>query len=215
MLFSDSIPDKLQEYPHITSFLGVLDGVQQYKTEIIAESLRVNNPAILMDKKWLLKKISEYGISDFPFEYPIQIMQQYLLNADTLYRLRGSKLGIEFYCSLLSLGEVTLDDSGFYKSATALILDSFSQGFITSSNSDDFYYLFDDTDLLNPKVKLSITITSKYFSGEYPVEEKSIKEYLQKTISNQLGFSPDKDVTFTFLPGTDFYFHKLLNPYFV
>ena len=215
MLFSTSIPDKLQEYPNVSAFVSVLDALQNFKTEIIAESLRVDNAAVLMDKKWLLKKLDELGVSDLPLGYPIQIMQQYLLNADTVCRTRGSKIGIELYCSLLSLGEVTVDDSEFYAETSLLILDSTTQGFITEDNSVNRFYLCGDSEDINQKVTLSITIKSRYFNGQYPNEANIIKSYIESTIGNQLGFSPDREVNFTYQSRPEFYFHGLLNSYFI
>ena len=215
MLFSTSIPDKLQEYPNASAFMSVLDALQDFKTEIIAGSFRVDNSAVLMDRKWLLKKLDEFGVTDMPLDYPIQIMRQYLLNVDTVCRTRGSKKGIELYCSLLSFGEVTVDDSNFYKEAILLLLDSTSQGFITEDSSKNKYHLCENSDTINQTVTLTITIKSRYFNGQYPDEAKVIKSYLENTIGNQLGFSPDKKVTFKYQSRSEFYFHNLLNPYFV
>lgn len=214
MLFSTSIPDKLQEHPNVSAFMSVLDSLQNFKTEIIAGSFRVGNSAVLMDRKWLLKKLEEFGV-DIPLNYPIQVIQQYLLNVDTICRTRGSKIGIEFYCSLLSFGEVTVDDSNFYKGTELLLLDSPVQGYITEDNSYDNFFICEDNSLLEPLVTLAITIKSRYFNGQYPDEERVIKAYLESTIGSQLGFSPNRKVTFNYQSRSDFYFHKLLNPYFV
>ena len=62
MLFSTSIPDKLREYPNVSAFMDVLDALQNFKTEVIADSLRVDNAAVLMDRKWIIKKLEEYGV---------------------------------------------------------------------------------------------------------------------------------------------------------
>ena len=182
MLFSTGIPDKLQEYPNASAFMSVLDALQDFKTEIIAGSFRVDNSAVLMDRKWLLKKLEK---------------------------------GIELYCSLLSFGEVTVDDSNFYKETILLLLDSTSQGFITEDSSKNRYHLCENSDTINQTVTLTITIKSRYFNGQYPDEAKVIKSYLESTIGNQLGFSPDKKVTFRYQSRSEFYFHNLLNPYFV
>lgn len=215
MLFSTSIPDKLQEHPNVSAFMSVLDSLQNFKTEIIAESLRVDNFAVLMDRKWLLKKLEEFGITNIPLDYPIQIIRQYLLNVDTVCRTRGSKIGIEFYCSLLSFGEVTVEDSSFYGESEILFLDSVDRGFLVNDNDEDFFYLCSDSSEVNPDLQLIINIRSKYFNGQYPQEEAIIKNYLESTINDQIGFSPNKKVTFNYSPCSDFYYHKLLNSYFV
>lgn len=214
MSFSSSIPDKVQENPNVSAFVSILDALQNFKTEIIADSLRVDNAAVLMDRKWLLKKLSEFGISDIPLGYPIQIIRQYLLNVDTVCRTRGSKIGTELYCSLLSFGEVSVDDSSFYVDPEILLLDSLSTGYITDDNSELFFYLTDDTDNIRSKSSLKITVKSKYFNGNYPAEESLIKGYLQSTIRRNIGFS-GSDVIFDWEGRSDFYFHELLNPYFI
>lgn len=216
MLFSTSIPEKLQEHPNVSAFMSVLDALQYFKTEILAESFRVGNSAVLMDKKWLLKKLEEFGITDIPLDYPVQIIRQYLLNADIVCRTRGSKIGIELYCSLLSFGEVEVDDTAFYNEPTLLLLDSTLQGFIMEDNSKNKFYLCEDNNnAINQKVVLNISIKSKYFNGNYPNEAKLIKAYIESTIDRQLGFSPSKEVNISYQTRSDFYFHELLNPYFV
>ena len=214
MLFSNSVPDKLQEYPNVSAFTSVLDALQNFKREIIAGSFRVDNAGVLMDRKWILKKLDEFGVSDLPLDYPIQIMRQYLLNVDTVCRTRGSKKGIELYCSLLSFGEVTVDDSQFYADPEILLLDSLVTGYITEDNSNLFFYLVGDTDILEDKTSLTITVKSRYFNGSYPTEASLIKKYIQDTIHKNIGFS-NANITFQWQSRSDFYFHELLNPYFV
>lgn len=211
MLFKDSIPNKLQEYPNVVAFMDILDSLYAFKSEIISEALRVNNPALLMDRKWLLKLLSEYGITGFPLNYPIAAIQQFLLNADTILGTRGSKIGIELYCSVLSLGKVVVDDTSFYTDPKILLLDSPIQGYITSDNEVNPLYIVDDTSIINPETLLRIQISSKYFSGEY---SEVIKSYIEGTIKDWVGFS-NVNVRFVYSESADFYYHKLLNPYFI
>lgn len=194
--------------------MDVLDALQNFKTEVIADSLRVDNTAVLMDRKWLIKKLEEYGVTDLPLAYPIQILRQYLLNVDTVCRTRGSKIGIELYCSLLSLGEVTVDDKAFYLDSNVLLLDSVTNGYITEDNKSDKFYLTGDNSVFDVTTTLRITIKSKYFNGNYPTEASLIQSFLKSSIKRNLGFSK-ANVIFTFASRNDFYFHKLLNQYFV
>lgn len=214
MLFSDYIPDKLKENSNTSAFLQVVDELQKFKTNIIANSLRVDNFALLTDKKWIFKKLEEFGITGIPFDYPLDILQQYLLNVGVICSTRGSKVGLELYCSLLSLGQVTIDDSGFYGVSSIILLDSRTQGFVTDDNEKPTFYLTDGSDVETVKY-LTITIKSRYFNGEYPKEERVIKEYIEKSIGSQLKFSPKRVVTFNYESFPFFSYHKLLNPYFV
>lgn len=194
--------------------MDVLDALQNFKTEVIADSLRVDNAAVLMDRKWLIKKLEEYGVTDLPLAYPIQILRQYLLNVDTVCRTRGSKIGIELYCSLLSLGEVTVDDSKFYMDSDVLFLDSSDSGYIIENNDATTYYLTDSNVTFKKESVLKIVIKSKFFDGKHPTEAQLIQNFLKSSIKRNLGFSK-VNVTFTFTSRDEFYFHKLLNRYFV
>lgn len=215
-MFSDRIPSKLQEYPHTIALMDVFDKVQEYKIEFISEYIRNTNAALCLKTKWLLKKLADFGINDLPLDYPIAIMQQLLLNIDTICRTRGSKIGVQLYCSILSLGEVVVDDSEFWQSFRLLLLDSQTQGFITEDNTKEFFYLCADNGDIEHKAKLRITIKSKYFNGDYPNEAQIIKSYIEKTIESQLSFtSAEKEVIFDYQPREGFYYHKLLNKYFV
>lgn len=213
MSFSAKIPDKLLEHPNVLAFVNILEALQSVKTEIISESLHVDNFAVLMNKKWILKKLEEFGVTDIPLEYPVQVLLQLLLNVDTVCRTRGSRIGIELYCSLLSLGEVTVDDRDFYVDTSILLLDSINQGYLVDALPTKTFYLCDNSDI-NPEVPLYITVRSKFFNGDYPIEANVIKGYLESTIDRQIGFGNNK-VHFYYQPKEDFYFHKLLNPYFV
>ena len=194
--------------------MDVLDSLQNFKTEVIADSLRVDNAAVLMDRKWLIKKLEEYGVTDLPLNYPIQILRQYLLNVDTVCRTRGSKIGIELYCSLLSLGEVTVDDSKFYMDSDVLFLDSSDSGYIIENNDATTFYLTDSNVTFKKESVLKITIKSKFFDGRHPTEAQLIQNFIKSSIKRNLGFSK-VNVTFTFTSRDEFYFHKLLNRYFV
>lgn len=194
--------------------MDVLDALQNFKTEVIADSLRVDNAAVLMDRKWLIRKLEEYGVTDLPFTYPIQILRQYLLNVDTVCRTRGSKIGIELYCSLLSLGEVTVDDSKFYMDSDVLFLDSSDSGYIIENNDATTFYLTDSNVTFKKESILKVTIKSKFFDGKHPTEAQLIQNFIKSSIKRNLGFSK-VNVTFTFTSRDEFYFHKLLNRYFI
>lgn len=208
MNFSDNIPERLiAEAP--LKFVKVLDGVQEEKQLVIAQAMRENNPVLLNDPKWLLLRLADYGLTGIPYEMPIGILQQVLLNAGTLLRLRGSKMGLELFCSIFSLGYVTYDDSDFYSIGTVLWPDSTVEGFITADNVNPFFFILSDNSEVSPTETLDIFIETPYYQND------SIKDFISGTINDWLGFNPGKQVTFTFFDRDSPYFHPLLNQYFV
>lgn len=214
MKISDYIPERITEGLN-KGFFDVLDGLHAFKELEVGKTLRVNNPALLNDNKWLLKRLADYGITNVPYEMPTAILQQVLLNAGTLLRTRGSKIGVELFCSLFSLGQVTLDDSEFYGQSGELIPNSLIQGYITEDLKNDVFYIVDKTEDLLVFEPLTIQISSRYFNGETIEYQQVIQKFLQDSISEWLGFNPGKQIVFNFSARNTFYYHKLLNPYFV
>ena len=212
MLFSDRIPEALGSYPDVSAFIKVLDDLQTVKKEYITEILRVNNPVLLTNRKWLVKKLADYGIKGIPVGYPIQILQQALLNINTLFSTRGSVMGLGFYCSLFSLGEVIIDDSEFYVDYDYLVLDSNTRGFLTADSGKAPFYLCSDSSEVEKSSKITIRIYSKYFMMP---QASIIKDFSKSSIKSQLGFGSNMDIVFKFYQRTKFYYHELLNPYFV
>lgn len=213
MLFSDNIPEKLKEHLTVSSFINVLDGLQNYKREIIGSSLRVSNPAVLMDRTWLLKRLTDFGIDKFPEDYPIEIIQLLILNVDTLFRLRGSVSGFKLYCSLMSLGEVSLDN--FIQTDPQYIeLDTIDRGYAIENSETSFLYLADNSEDLMERVSFTLNISSRFFTDEYKESGDLIKKYLRSSVQSQLGFSR-YTIDFNFMESDHFYYHPLLNPYFV
>ena len=215
MLFKDTIPTRLSEHLNVTKFIEVLDGIQKFKQEKISESLRCNNFALLMDKKWLLKKLDDYGFS-LPAEYPIEIMQQVLLNLSLLYRTRGTHYGVQLYCEVLSLGRVrTINDSSFYVEPNLFLLDSKCQSYLMGDSEENPLYLLSDSDSLNKESFMRIIIESKYFDGNFPNEAAVIQDYINKNIKSQIGFMPKGSVVVNFAPYDSFYYSRKLNNYFI
>lgn len=214
MLFSDLLPDRL-DADFSRKFVSLFDQLHQFKRVELASALRVTNDALCTDKKWLLKKLEEVGFQDFPYAIPVCIMQQVLLNTDTLFRLRGSKDGLELLCSVFSLGEVTVDDSSFWGEATALFVSALSQSFISTDSLGRHLAPVWDTEDFLPQVELTITINSLYFDGTYPTEAAAIQEYLSKIVPDYLATSPGKTITYLFAATDHKSYHRLLNPFFV
>lgn len=214
MLFSDSVPEVILESPNTLAFLTVLDRLQEFKSLLMSDAIRGNNYAILNDKKWIVKHLSDFGVTDFPMDFPLIIMQQVLLNVGTLFSIRGSKIGLELFCSIMSLGEVEIDDSNVYVDPVNIILDSRVQGYATGSNKEAFFYLLEDSDTLNPETLIKIKIKSKYFNGEHHKEAEVIKRYISSQVQSWFGFSNARQ-EISFQSADSFFYHRLLNKYFI
>lgn len=215
MLFSKSIPDAVLANPTTAKFVSVLDALQEYKQDIISASVRTFNPILCNDTKWLSKQLSDYGFPDTPEGMPMHVLQQMLLNADVIMRLRGSKLGIELLCSVCSLGEVTVDTEGYHTDPDSIMLDTLNFGYVTGDDSQPFLYLCNNNDI-EPATEVSISIESVYFpvSGDTK-ESLAIKSYLQSIISSFLGFRNNYDITWSFTHAEDKFYHSLLNSNFI
>ena len=102
MQFSKFIPVSVKEQELSHKLISVFDGLQAYKEEIIYGSLRTTNFALIDNKKWLLKKLADYGFSGLPYEMPLLVLQQLLLNAVKLNKLRGSYDGVRLFVSIIT-----------------------------------------------------------------------------------------------------------------
>lgn len=214
MLFSQSIPDMVLENSAASKFVSVLDSLQEVKQGIISDAVRSFNPILCMNEKWLRKYLTDYGFSDIPKGFPVRVLQQMLLNADTIMRLRGSKLGLEFFLSVCSLGVATIDTSGLYKPLELVFLDSTNYGYITSNNSDSRLFLCDNN-VLSESSQLLITLRSKYFDERHNTEAYAIERYLRAVTPTYVGFSSKLTIGWSFLERDKFYYHGLLNPQYV
>lgn len=147
MPFSSSVPYNALENPNTEKFVRVLDALHEEKHEVISAYMRSWNPLLCNNSKWLRYKLESLGFYSIPDGMPIPVMQQMLLNADTILRLRGSRLGFELFCSVCSLGQVSLNEYPWNKDWT-IYPDSLSCGYITGelSHLHDGIYYFDRQD---------------------------------------------------------------------
>lgn len=214
MQFRKRIPEAAIQGVNTSDFIDVLDALYDYKFSEISRAVKLHNPVLFLNRKWMTMQLADYGVY-IPASMPVQIIQQYLLNVGTITGLRGSKIGLELWLSVLTLGEVTVDDSDYWSYPTFLLLDSKTQGTLFNDSEDIGYFLVGDTEDLTSPVSISFTIKSLYFDGAHEDERVVIEDYIRSNIKEQLGFGQQVTINFTFQAGTDFYFHKLLNSYYI
>lgn len=207
MLFSKSIPEEVLANPMTGQFLDVLDSLQLYKQGIIADSMRANNPLLCLDETWLLRYLADFGFRKVPEGIPVKILQQMALNADLIFRLRGSLLGVQVLCNICTLGVATIDSSDFIKDFKWLLPNSIIDGYLTDTNDEDsFRYLIDDN-TLNKARSLTVTIHGG-------IRNAAIEQYLKVAIEDYIGFHPNCTINLVFTNGftedSEMY-HELLN----
>lgn len=213
MSFRRNIPDDVLDNPTTSAFVDVLDALQEYKSTIVADAVRGNNYAAITDKKWLLNHLSDYGFYGLPIDMPLAVMQQVLLNIQNLLSIRGSKIGVEMFCSIMSLGEVFLDDIKLYGEPLHILLDSPIQGYVLESSDGPNLHILEDNDILDPKTELSIRIESMFFDYPDSIECKTIQKYIKDNLPDWIAFS-NTDIKLNFAPRSGAYYHKLLNKNF-
>lgn len=214
MLFKDHIPEKVLTNPNVQQFVEVLQGVHTYKQEVLFTGLKAFNPLVCTNKRRLVQLLAEYGFENFPVDAPLFVLQQTLLNADTILGLRGSKLGLEFLCSVLTRGSVVVNEADFFTEYACLLLNSRNNGTLVGDTGNLALGLVDNSGDISFPAELSIIVTTKYTNGTY-AEWPIVRDYLKSIVPDYLGFSPQKIITWTFNSTTTFYNHSLLNTYFV
>lgn len=197
--------------PNVNNFAEVLDGANDYKFLEIAGALRNYNLALLQDRTWLIVRLSEYGIN-LSRDLPIPVLQQFLLNAETITSLRGSKIGLQLWVSVLTLGQVTINDTDMYKDPLFLLLDSVLQGYMMSDSNQTAYAMVSDSIQLILDTTLGVTVQSKYYGTS---DWTNIEQFLRDNIESQVAFPGNLTVNYSFSTRAQYYFHPLLNTDFL
>lgn len=215
MRFLDYTPSLLKELNNDSiKFLTLMDSLNDEKRMVISDSLRGHSSIVGVRKKWLLKKLADYGLV-LPSDFPLPVIMQSILNVNTLFRLRGSYSGVELFCSLMSLGEVSVDSTNFYTDSACVLLDSILNGFLPTNNVDSIYKLPASTDTLEYPSNITINISSVYFTTENnTLYGASIKEFIESKIRDFLPFT-NGDVTINYSTRIEYFFHPLLNERFI
>lgn len=207
LTFKGSLPSFLQN-SNAEKFAEVLDKLNEYKQVEIANSLRIYNPILVFDSKWLIKRLTDYGFH-IPTGYPWQPLQQILLNIYNILGLKGTANGLKLMLSVLTLGEVTLDTSKFNRAWHYISPDDENYGFITGDNSElSQLYLVNGTDDFTPNTSLGITIKTTYSDNTL------VKNYVESLIPSWVPMAESVKISTTWTKRDGLYFSDELNNYF-
>lgn len=181
----DSIPTFLKG-TDAAKFASVLDGVNQMKQVEIANTLRIYNPLLLTETKWLSKRLTDYGFY-VTKEYPWQPLQALLMNVHSVTRLKGTRVGLKTLLMLLTLGDVSIDLSNFMVNPDALYLNSLDgDGIITGDDSSNVQmYLVNDRNVYEPPRSLTISIDTVYANNSV------VKAYVEALVPDWIIVAPN------------------------
>ena len=203
MSIKNSLPDFLMG-TNAERFADVLDGLNNYKQLEIAKALRIYNPLLCFDSRWLIKQATDFGFK-IPEGYPWQPLQWLLMNAYSLTSLKGTKLGLEALIEILTLGEVTSSNVELNRDVHNIILDDTLSGFITGDESTNRQlYPVVSSDDFNPNIYIKITIETSFYQNNL------VKDYVSQILTDWIPSFTKPQISLTWLPRRDgYYFRKI------
>jgi len=163
MSFKSNIPEQVLAHPNTRKFVSVMDGVNEVKSDIIFTSLRAYNPALLLDKNWLLKRLGDYGLISYLWSFRYLLYSSFFLMRILSLAQEGAKNGVELFLSVMTLGTVSVNFNSFYADPQVLLLNSLIQGHIVGDTTDPKFYLIGNSDIINPAVTFSATHKQQIF----------------------------------------------------
>lgn len=190
MNYSSQTPDEIKVNPNAEKFLKVLDGVEEYKQIEVDKALRFYRSPVNFNNLFLRKRLNfDYGFPTIPADFPKDVLDALLLNANDINALRGSKIGLHLWLWCLTFGNITINDTGFYPLPQYLLLDTldlsyldqFTPNVATNPPSIPDLFLFDDVSQMGQTI-LTIDIVTKY--DTHP----SIPAYITTHIKKYIGF---------------------------
>ena len=184
-----SIKDSISTFMKGTDadkFALVLDGVNQMKQTEISNALRIFNPILQTDTKWIAKRLTDYGFF-VSQDYPWQPLQALLMNVHSVTRLKGTKVGIKALLMLLTLGDITIDTTNFVSTPDAIYPDAIDgDGYITGNDTTNSQrYIVNDRNVYEPPRSLTISISSIYANNSV------VKTYVETLIKDWITVAPN------------------------
>ena len=207
MKFSDFVPQALLDEVTTRRFLTVLDGVADFKREVLEEFRRSFNPITISKVSYLRKFIEELGNIALAPGMPRQVLENLVLNAYAIFALKGTAQGIKLFLEIVSLGNVLLDTSriirkgnfivpdDIYRAGKLMLSNEVSQpvtdenysAYLSEISAQDngFFFIFDGSSFDSGVSYLGISIETPFA----PVYE--FREYLKLIVPRMMPLSSD------------------------
>lgn len=209
MLFSDFVPEGLKVHTPVENFLKVLDGLQFYKEQEIYKSTRIYNAVLNTNLAHLRKVLSRYGYPEIPEDFPKEILDNMYLNAENVFRLQGSKMGLDYLLRVLTCGEPTINDADFYPKASYIIPGDLDAGYLFAPQDYPLntLYLYSGVDNYLPRF-LYISIATPYHNLQ------SLKKYIETNIYRFITFTDENTTVSITLTEGAYVRNPYAEPYF-
>lgn len=193
------------------AFLKVLDGVYDFKRDVVRKASRIYCPPLAMNTAYLRKAAQDLGWPTVPEDFSKLVLDAMILNTESVFSQAGTYRGIDHWLRVITQGEPTYAGRLLPKELYIVLNDSL-RGFFSGSDNWDgthFLSLFSGSPVDVIPGNLAIQIATPYAA------QLSVKTYLEQTIRQMIGFTNDLTrLTVTLVPGP-YVVNPYANPYFV
>lgn len=204
MNYTSQTPDEIKVNPNAEKFLKVLDGMEEYKQIEVDKAHRFYRSPVNFNHLFLRKRLNfDYGFPTIPADFPKDVLDALLLNANDINALRGSKIGLHLWLWCLTFGNITINDTGFYPLPQYLLLDTLDLSYLdqfdpnvaTNPPAIPDLFMFEDVSQFG-QTTMTITIQTKY--ELHP----SIPTYITTHLKKYLTFvTSNASIAIAFGPG--------------
>lgn len=203
MKFRSQAPDEIFVNPFADKYVTTLDELDEFKQLEIFSANKMYRPPVCFNYKWLRNHLEKnYGFPTIPTDFPKDVLDALYLNAEKIYKLRGSRVGFKLWLWCLTFGNIAVNETGFYPIPEYIILDDIVNGYldkfdpeIPSGPGDPDMQLFDDLNQSGVSA-IAVTIATKYSA------HVNIKKYITDHVKEYLTFmTTGAVITLTFNPG--------------
>lgn len=192
-------------------YLTVLDGMLDFKLDLLRKALRVYCPPLLTSLPYLRRRAEDVGWYNVPYDFPKLILDAMILNAEAVFSLAGSYKGLDYWLRILTQGAPTV--TGLLLPQERYIIPGDQlRGYMSHEsnwNGESFLTLFSgELHDVQPGT-LSVSVATPYYNLA------SLQKYIETTIRQMLGFTSSRTtITITLVQGP-YVPNPHANPYFV
>lgn len=165
--FTDHIPPDVMLTPNVQRFMKVLDGLNDYKQEVIRPYDYAFNFAATMHLHILRKFFYELGQMEYIGGMPHHLLKQFIANAYDIFHLKGTRKGEKLLIRSLCDGDIETDTSKLY-GTHYLQPGNYSFGYLPNgvnlgvAGTPQFIYLFGNT-VVPYYTEMKVGLVGPYF----------------------------------------------------